>query len=141
MDKAKAILFNTGLKHWNFSQEVLGSISGHCFRDVAIGKAVQSRSLTLPKPQILDSSKVKEFADDNIKLMLMTKFSNPVENIGEKKKLLVMSNFFFSHSGFERLVIQTRKNQGLFGKGLNMNDPKNSGIDEPYNGNHWTTIE
>ena len=47
MDKAKAILFNTGLKHWNFSQEVLGSISGHCFRNVAIGKAVQSRSLTL----------------------------------------------------------------------------------------------
>ena len=36
----------------------------------------------------------------------------------EKEKLLVMSNFSFSHSVFKRLVLQTRKNQGLFGKGL-----------------------
>ena len=30
-----------------------------------------------------------------------------------------MSNFSFSHSVFKRLILQTRKNQGLFGKGLN----------------------
>ena len=30
-----------------------------------------------------------------------------------------MSNFSFSHSVFKILVQQTRKNQGLFGKGLN----------------------
>ena len=29
-----------------------------------------------------------------------------------------MSNFSFSYSVFRRLVLQTRKNQGLFGKGL-----------------------
>ena len=29
-----------------------------------------------------------------------------------------MSNFSFSHSVFKRLILQTRKNQGLFGKGL-----------------------
>ena len=29
-----------------------------------------------------------------------------------------MSNFCFSHSVFKRLALQTRKNQGLFGKGL-----------------------
>ena len=29
-----------------------------------------------------------------------------------------MSNFFFPHSVFKRLVLPTRKNQGLFGKGL-----------------------
>ena len=40
----------------------------------------------------------------------------------EKVKLLVTSNFSFSHSVFKRLVLQTRKNQGLFGKGLN--DPE-----------------
>ena len=34
-----------------------------------------------------------------------------------KKKLLVMSNFSFSHKVFKRLVLQTRKKQGLFGKG------------------------
>ena len=36
----------------------------------------------------------------------------------KKKKLLIMSNFFFSHSVFKIFVLQTRKNQGLFGKGL-----------------------
>ena len=30
-----------------------------------------------------------------------------------------MSNFSFSDSVFKRLVLQTHKNQGLFGKGLN----------------------
>ena len=38
-----------------------------------------------------------------------------------KEKLLLMSNFSFSRSVFNRLVLQTRKNQGLFGKGLRRN--------------------
>ena len=46
------------------------------------------------------------------------KFSKWVENTVEKGELLVTSNFSFSHSVFNRLVLQTRKNQGLFGKGL-----------------------
>ena len=33
-----------------------------------------------------------------------------------------MSNFSFSHSVFKRLVLQTRKNQGLFGKGLKLKE-------------------
>ena len=37
----------------------------------------------------------------------------------EKEKLLVTSNFSFSHFVFKRLVLQTRNKQGLFGKGLN----------------------
>ena len=36
----------------------------------------------------------------------------------EKEKLLVTSNFSFSHSVFKGLVQQTRKIQGLFGKEL-----------------------
>ena len=36
----------------------------------------------------------------------------------EKEKLLVISNFSFSHSVFKRLELQTRKNKGSFGKGL-----------------------
>ena len=40
------------------------------------------------------------------------------KHCGKKEKLLVTSNFSFSHSVFKRLVLQTRKNQGLFGKGL-----------------------
>ena len=42
------------------------------------------------------------------------------KTLWEQEKLLVTSNFSFSHSVFERLVLQTRKNQGLFGKGLKM---------------------
>ena len=36
----------------------------------------------------------------------------------EKEKLLVTSNFSFSHSVFNRLLLQTRKSQGLLGKEL-----------------------
>ena len=36
------------------------------------------------------------------------------------EKLLIMSNFSFSQSVFKRLVLPTRENQGLFGKGLNL---------------------
>ena len=36
----------------------------------------------------------------------------------EKEKMLVTSNFSFTHSVFKSLVMQTRKYQGLFGKGL-----------------------
>ena len=36
------------------------------------------------------------------------------------EKLLVTSNFSFSRNVFKRLVLQTRKNQGFFGKGLNI---------------------
>ena len=38
----------------------------------------------------------------------------------EKLKLLLTSNFFPSYSVFKRLVLQTRKNHGLFGKGLTL---------------------
>ena len=41
------------------------------------------------------------------------------KTLWEKEKLLITSNFSFSHSVFKRLVPHTRKIQGLFGKGLN----------------------
>ena len=43
---------------------------------------------------------------------------NDKKTLWEKEKLLITSNFSFSHSVFKRLVLQTHKNQGLFGKGL-----------------------
>ena len=43
----------------------------------------------------------------------------------KKKKLLVTSNFSFFHCVFKRLVLQTRRNQVLFGKESNkMQVPK-----------------
>ena len=41
-----------------------------------------------------------------------------VENTVGKGEIARTSNFSFSHSVFKRPVLQTRKNQGLFGKGL-----------------------
>ena len=43
---------------------------------------------------------------------------NGLKTLCEKKKLLATSNFSFSDSVFKRPVLQTRENQGLFGKGL-----------------------
>ena len=72
-----------------------------------------------PKQQILDFSKLKEFADDNYEFDENgEKFSKGTEDAVGKGKLLVTSDFSFSHGVFKRLVLQTRKNQGLFGKGL-----------------------
>ena len=56
----------------------------------------------------MDPSKPKEFADDNIRLEKNgRKFSKRVENTVGKGEIV-----------FKRLLLQTRKNQGLFGKGL-----------------------
>ena len=43
---------------------------------------------------------------------------NGKKTLWEKEKLLVTSNFSFSHSVFKRPLLQTHKNQGLFGKRL-----------------------
>ena len=77
--------------------------------------------LPFPKWQILDPSKLKEFADDNSKFDENgKKLSKRVENTVGKGKLLITSNFSFFNIVFQRLVLQTRKNQGLFGKGLKL---------------------
>ena len=42
------------------------------------------------------------------------------KTLWEKEKLLVTSNFSFSHSVLEKLVLQTREKPGLFGKDLTL---------------------
>ena len=70
--------------------------------------------------EILDSPKVKEIADDNFKLDKKDcMFSKRRENTVGKGEIACKSNFSFSRSVFKRLALQTRENQGLFGKGLN----------------------
>ena len=70
-----------------------------------------------PKCQILDSSKLKEFADDNSKLNENGgNFSKRIENTVEKGEIECYKQSFNSHSVFKRLVLQTRKKKGLFGK-------------------------
>ena len=72
-----------------------------------------------PKQQILDSSKLKEVADNNFEYDKNAgKFTKKGRKHWEKEKLLVTSNFSFSHSVFKRLALQIRKNKDLFWKGL-----------------------
>ena len=66
----------------------------------------------------------EKLADDNLKFDKNgRKFFNRIENtVGKEDITRKMSNFSFSHSIFKRLILQTRKNQGLFGKGINVNN-------------------
>ena len=66
--------------------------------------------------QILDASKLRQFADDNFK------FNENGRKSSKGIEITVMSNFSFFHSFFKRVILQTRKNQGLFGKGLKNQD-------------------
>ena len=72
-----------------------------------------------PKRQILDSSKLKEFADDNFKFdENFIKFSERVEDIvGKKSNYSLRAISLFSTVFFERILLKIRENQGLFRKG------------------------
>ena len=57
---------------------------------------------------------------------MVESFPNRYKTLREKKKLCVTSNFSFSRNVFKRPVLQTSKNQGLFGKGLTLSETTNS---------------
>ena len=62
---------------------------------------------------------MRDFTDDNFEIYENSrKLSYRVENTVEKGEIARSSNFSFPRSIFKRLVLHTRKNQGLFGKGL-----------------------
>ena len=94
-------------------EELQASVTG-------VNKDIGGKSIYLfSTRQILDSSKLKEFADYHFILnKIGRKFSERVENTVGKGEIVVTSNFSFSHSVFKSFVLQTCKNQGLFGKGL-----------------------
>ena len=61
---------------------------------------------------------MKEFADDNFKFDENgRKFSKRVENTGKRRNCSLRAISPFP-TMISRLVLQTRENQGLFGKGL-----------------------
>ena len=72
----------------------------------------------------------KEFADDNLKFHEKgRKFSHWEENTVEKGEIARYEQFLpFSRNVFVRLVLQTRKNKGLFGKGLNNDVKRGRGV-------------
>ena len=78
------------------------------------------RVCAFPKRQTVTSSELKKFADDNIKFDENgRKLFNRVENTVVKEEIARYKQFLLFPQRFERLVLQTRKNQILFLKGLN----------------------
>ena len=94
--------------------------------DPAGEASAYSVSIPITRRQILDSSKLKEFADDNFKFDENgSKLSKRVENTWEKEKSLVTGNFSFSHSVFKRLVSQGHQKVSLCGNGLILSQTTN----------------
>ena len=68
---------------------------------------------------MLDTSKLRAFADNNLKFDENgRKFSKWVDNTVGKGEIARYEQFLLFSLCFKRLVLQTRQNQGLFGKGL-----------------------
>ena len=89
-----------------------------------------------PKQQILDFSKLKNFADDNFKFDEKAESSHTgKKTLLEKEKLLM-----FSHDDFRTLLQQTHKNQGLFGKKLTLYQTTNFRLLDPKLKSLQTTI-
>ena len=66
-----------------------------------------------------NSSKLKEFADDNFGFDENGgKFYKRVENAEGKGKIACYEQFLLFPQWFQKTVLQTRKNQGLFRKRL-----------------------
>ena len=78
-------------------------------------------SKRFPKRQIVDSSKLKEFADDNFEFDENgEKFSKWIENtVWKRKNCSLRATSPFS-SVFKIIILQTHKNKGLFEKGLRL---------------------
>ena len=74
-----------------------------------------------PKRQILDSSKLREFADNNFIFDENgRKFTKRVENTVGKGEIARYEEFFLFPLCFQKDLYCRRENQGLFGKGLNI---------------------
>ena len=73
-----------------------------------------------PKQQILDSSKLKEFADNNFKLDKNGKkfFKGVRKHCWKRKNCSSQAISPFPAVFSKKIVLQTGKKQGLFGKGL-----------------------
>ena len=74
---------------------------------------------------MLDSSKLKDFADDNFKFDENgRKFLNQIESPVGKGEIARYEQFSFSHSVFKILVPQTRKKPGLVWERVNEKSSK-----------------
>ena len=94
-------------------------------------------ALPFLKHHILDSSKPKEFADDNFKFdENVRKFSKQVENTVGKGEIARYEQFSFSHRVFKILVMETHKKPGFVWERVN-NLPMQSSMMGPRTPTLW----
>ena len=75
--------------------------------------------MTISRQQILDSSKLNEFADDNFKFDENDrKLFKWVENTGKRRNCSLRAISPFAHNVFKRLVSQGCQKVSLCGNGL-----------------------
>ena len=80
----------------------------------------------IPRQQILDSSRLKGYADNNFKFDKNgRRLSKWVENTMGKGETAHYEQFLLFHSVFKRLVSQGRQKVSLCGKELNYNENQN----------------
>ena len=78
---------------------------------------------SFPIKQVLDSSKLKELADDNFTFDENGRmFSKWVENTVGKGEIARYEQFLLFSFFLKGIVLQTHKNQGLLGKGLTVGE-------------------
>ena len=77
----------------------------NCLKNVCMNSYFYTTPIT--RRQTVDSSKSKEFADNNFKLDENGSQFYKQKTLREKEKLLVTSNFSFFHSDFKSLVLMT----------------------------------
>ena len=85
---------------------------------LSFDKEIISIFNTFSKQKILDSSKLKEIANNNFEFGENgKKFFKQVDKTVGNVEIVPCEQFLFSHTIFKRLVLPTCKNQGLFRKG------------------------
>ena len=83
---------------------------------------------------------MKKFADDNFKFDENgRKFFTQVENTVGKGEIAPNKQFLLYPHSFQRLVLQTHENQGLFGKGLKpfVDNKQNVTVAQKNYACHW----
>ena len=93
--------------------------------ELPVSSLIYTVKISFPKkktPQILDSSKLKKFADNNFKFYENDRqFSKIIVYFMGKREITCYEQFLFFPQCFQKTnVMQICKNKGLFGKGLNV---------------------
>ena len=102
------------MSNFSFSHNVFKS----CLLLMRQNEYLWSKGLTLSQTTNFRLFQTERLCRRQFQILITIAESSPngYKTLWEKEKLLVTSNFSFSHSVFTRLVLQIRKNQGLFGK-------------------------